>query len=777
MKLDELTQYGIDADEIKYHLNKYHRAECAIAVTGEFNAGKSRLINCMLGKQDFLPYGKTECTSVLVDMSEGEEEKLGLLYLDGREESADYSRGNIEQYVRFDYEREQKLLSVAIPVAGMSLGKGVHIIDTPGTNTVQKEHETATRYILKKADLVLYVFNRTLGRSDLEHISEIRKYTCDILFVMTHIDEVDDEKGVEHLILEAKSQISGEFGCEKEEIVVFPVDCIRGIEHREYVDALLECVRDYLSTRSEERNRRNARKRITAIILEGIDSLQRKEEFLAASKEKTEHETRDKVRKYEEKRRQAEEGHDRVLAKLDDLIGSERENCLTELNHLLVESREKIGAEMEKNSSDREDLMKRMDDMNCQTSMEIRRYVEQSVGRILNAVYAGAQTELKKLAEDFEIQTPLQFDVPEIEELKYSRLAEELEDVNRQIEENLAVLRKLESDSDPDKAEEIRRQIGDLEAQYDKSSNCLLQLGAYRPKYDYVTQEGGKENGKAAGRILGEIADIGLLLWNPAGAAGIAAEAAKAVDKTKDAATIIRYLKNTLPMLKKADAVRREVRDTVKYAEPQGEESGFSKMLDYLSIGYWAEKAGGYIGEQLNPSRMIAVENEEMKLQYEKSRKDLIQECSKLSAQLFQLKDQLKDINDYGKEKRIRRDIEETRKALEEKKRWLEGEKQREAAENRNTREKAYYAAELQQYFQALKSDGENLVKNIYEGARLEIAGRLAENYGQKMNELDGLMGTMAQDGEGIDKEIQKYHRQISELSGYEDFVEGWLAK
>ena len=175
----------------------------------------------------------------------------------------------------------------------------------------------------------------------------------------------------------------------------------------------------------------------------------------------------------------------------------------------------------------------------------------------------------------------------------------------------------------------------------------------------------------------------------------------------------------------KISVVRREVQDNVKYTELQGEESGFSRMLDYLSIGYWAGNAGGYIGEQINPSRIVAVENEEMKSQYENSRKNLIQNCSELSARIFQLKDELKDINDYGKEKRIRREIEETRKALEEKKMWLEEEKQREEAENRSTREKACYAAELQQYFQTLKRDGENLIENIYEEARLEIAGRL----------------------------------------------------
>ncbi len=225
----------------------------------------------------------------------------------------------------------------------------------------------------------------------------------------------------------------------------------------------------------------------------------------------------------------------------------------------------------------------------------------------------------------------------------------------------------------------------------------------------------------------------------------------------------------------KISVVRREVQDNVKYTELQGEESGFSRMLDYLSIGYWAGNAGGYIGEQINPSRIVAVENEEMKSQYENSRKNLIQNCSELSARIFQLKDELKDINDYGKEKRIRREIEETRKALEEKKMWLEEEKQREEAENRSTREKACYAAELQQYFQTLKRDGENLIENIYEEARLEIAGRLTENYYQKINELDGLMGNLAQNREEIDREIQKCHRQIGELSGYEDFVEGWL--
>ena len=78
---------------------------------------------------------------------------------------------------------------------------------------------------------------------------------------------------------------------------------------------------------------------------------------------------------------------------------------------------------------------------------------------------------------------------------------------------------------------------------------------------------------------------------------------------------------------------------------------------------------------------------------------------------------------------------------------------------------------------QASKATGvsQKAIREMLKEARLEIAGRLTENYYQKINELDGLMGNLAQNREEIDREIQKCHRQIGELSGYEDFVEGWL--
>lgn len=83
MELKELEKYGVDIKEINMLIKKAKEDTTYLVVTGEFSAGKSCFINCLLNKEDFLPYGNTECTPILLDMYQGEESSLVVHHIDG----------------------------------------------------------------------------------------------------------------------------------------------------------------------------------------------------------------------------------------------------------------------------------------------------------------------------------------------------------------------------------------------------------------------------------------------------------------------------------------------------------------------------------------------------------------------------------------------------------------------------------------------------------------------------------------------------------------------
>ncbi len=98
-----------------------------IVIAGEFNAGKSALVNALLG-QKVLPEGATPTTSRVTLVKWG---------ADSGEQVLD------ENFAVYTYP--------------LSLLKELNIVDTPGTNAVIRRHERLTDEFVPRSDLVLFV--------------------------------------------------------------------------------------------------------------------------------------------------------------------------------------------------------------------------------------------------------------------------------------------------------------------------------------------------------------------------------------------------------------------------------------------------------------------------------------------------------------------------------------------------------------------------------------------------------------------------------------------
>ena len=117
-----------------------------LVVAGEFNAGKSTLVNALFGRR-VMEEGPVPTTDKITVLRHGEAEGT-------------HRRGD---YVTERYLRHPLLENLAL-------------VDTPGTNSIVREHQALTEDFVPRADLVLFVtsYDRPLSESERQFLEYVR---------------------------------------------------------------------------------------------------------------------------------------------------------------------------------------------------------------------------------------------------------------------------------------------------------------------------------------------------------------------------------------------------------------------------------------------------------------------------------------------------------------------------------------------------------------------------------------------------------------------------
>ncbi len=163
-----------------------------LVVVGEFNSGKSAFINALLG-QKTLKEGVTPTTSQI----------------------------NILRYGQVD-ERLAESDGVLAITASVDLLREISIVDTPGTNAIQREHEALTTGFVPRSDLVLFITSadRPFTESERAFLESIRDWGKKVVVVLNKVDlfQGEDELAqVQDFILQNARNL---FGAAPE---IFPV--------------------------------------------------------------------------------------------------------------------------------------------------------------------------------------------------------------------------------------------------------------------------------------------------------------------------------------------------------------------------------------------------------------------------------------------------------------------------------------------------------------------------------------------------------------------------
>jgi small GTP-binding protein len=171
-----------------------------VVFAGEFNSGKSTLINALLGKEH-LESGVLPTTDVITILMAGDE--------NSSPESEDASARNNTQFTRFgqgDMECVEGLSNSAqlqlLPVSKYPILSDLCLIDTPGTNAISAlQHTTSTLRILHDADLIVFVTSadRPFSESEKKLLqTSIKAYRKRVLLVINKMDILERQKGEDH---------------------------------------------------------------------------------------------------------------------------------------------------------------------------------------------------------------------------------------------------------------------------------------------------------------------------------------------------------------------------------------------------------------------------------------------------------------------------------------------------------------------------------------------------------------------------------------------------
>jgi small GTP-binding protein len=200
-----------------------------LVVVGEFNSGKSAFINALVG-EPVLEEGVTPTTAQVQVLQYGEERA-----------------------------RTPRTPTLHVITAPVPLLRDVHIVDTPGTNAVIREHEAITADFVPRADLVLFVTSadRPFTETERQFLHAIRDWGKKLVIAINKIDLFQSPEELRQVIAFVEDHARRLLGTVPE---IFPVSArlalrAKGGDPGAWAASRFEALEHYIVTRLDERER------------------------------------------------------------------------------------------------------------------------------------------------------------------------------------------------------------------------------------------------------------------------------------------------------------------------------------------------------------------------------------------------------------------------------------------------------------------------------------------------------------------------------------------
>ncbi|MFS1519037.1 dynamin family protein [Bacillus sp. SCS-151] len=205
------------ASKIVQLMKKLQSEEFTIGFCGHFSAGKSSMINELIGEQ-LLPTSPIPTSANLVKVKRGD--KYARVY---------FHSGEVMQYEGpYNYELVKSLCkdgdsvaSIELSVETTSIPLGVSIMDTPGIDSTDDAHRLATESALHIADTIFFVmdYNHVQSEENFLFAKELKDRGKEVYLIINQIDKHQEQEvsffdfanGVKNSFLNWKVEADGIF--------------------------------------------------------------------------------------------------------------------------------------------------------------------------------------------------------------------------------------------------------------------------------------------------------------------------------------------------------------------------------------------------------------------------------------------------------------------------------------------------------------------------------------------------------------------------------------
>lgn len=188
--------------EVKTICNHLDYPKLRIPVFAPFNHGKSTLLNALLGSRS-LPVDLLPTTGAAIILQHGENLQTCIRLKFGRETWYDGTEV-LQEYAILDGDRHMRedVESIKVNCPHPLLGKGVELIDLPGTSDMEAQDELVFNQLLS-ADLVISVLDarKLLTMGEIDKLQEwlLQRGIKTAIFVLNFtnmIEQVEDQKEI-----------------------------------------------------------------------------------------------------------------------------------------------------------------------------------------------------------------------------------------------------------------------------------------------------------------------------------------------------------------------------------------------------------------------------------------------------------------------------------------------------------------------------------------------------------------------------------------------------
>jgi predicted GTPase len=176
------------AEELKARLG--HDEPAKVVVIGEFNAGKSTLVNALCGTA-LLPVGVIPTTATINVVSHSERPRILVVHWDGRETDLPFDADVLQKFTAKNGDQSDiREVRIQTPTAP----KGLVLVDTPGVNDINQTRAEIVYETIPQAHALVFVMDiqQVLKRSEVNFLRErvLGSSLVKTWYVLNHTDRV-----------------------------------------------------------------------------------------------------------------------------------------------------------------------------------------------------------------------------------------------------------------------------------------------------------------------------------------------------------------------------------------------------------------------------------------------------------------------------------------------------------------------------------------------------------------------------------------------------------